>query len=116
MVLDAGHGGHDPGNIGINRVKEKDIALKMVLEVGKLLEKNSDIKVVYTRKSDVFVNLWERGDIANRVDADLFVSIHCNSWHTKAPNGIETYVLGLSGNEKNFAVAKAENKVKENTI
>ena len=111
VVLDAGHGGHDPGNIGINKVKEKDIALKLVLEVGKLLEKNSNIKVVYTRKTDVFVNLWERGDIANRVDADLFVSIHCNSWHTKAPNGIETYVLGLSGNEKNFAVAKAENKV-----
>ena len=111
VVLDAGHGGHDPGNIGINKVKEKDIALKLVLEVGKLLEKNSNIKVVYTRKTDVFVNLWERGDIANRVDADLFVSIHCNSWHTKAPNGIETYVLGLSGNDKNFAVAKAENKV-----
>ena len=111
VVLDAGHGGHDPGNIGINKVKEKDIALKLVLEVGKLLEKNSNIKVVYTRKTDVFVNLWERGDIANRVDADLFVSIHCNSWHTKTPNGIETYVLGLSGNEKNFAVAKAENKV-----
>lgn len=111
VVLDAGHGGHDPGNIGINKVKEKDIALKMVLQVGKLLEKNSNIKVVYTRKTDVFVNLWERGDIANRMDADLFVSIHCNSWHTKVPNGIETYVLGLSGNEKNFAVAKAENKV-----
>jgi N-acetylmuramoyl-L-alanine amidase len=111
VVLDAGHGGHDPGNIGIKKVKEKDIALKIVLQVGELLEKNSNIKVVYTRKTDVFVNLWERGDIANKMDADLFVSIHCNSWHTQEPNGIETYVLGLGGNEKNFAVAKAENKV-----
>ncbi len=111
VVLDAGHGGHDPGNIGIERAKEKDIALKIVLQVGRLLEKKSNIEVVYTRKTDVFVNLWERGDIANKMDADLFVSIHCNSWHTKTPNGIETYVLGLSGNEKNFAVAKAENKV-----
>jgi len=111
VVLDAGHGGHDPGNIGIKKVKEKDVALKIVLQVGKLLEKNSNIKVVYTRKTDVFVNLWERGDIANKMDADLFVSIHCNSWYTQVPNGIETYVLGLGGNEKNFAVAKAENKV-----
>lgn len=111
VVLDAGHGGHDPGNIGIKNVKEKDVALKIALQVGKLLEKESNIKVVYTRKTDVFVNLWERGDIANRMDADLFVSIHCNSWHTKVPHGIETFVLGLGGNEKNFAVAKAENKV-----
>jgi N-acetylmuramoyl-L-alanine amidase len=111
VVLDAGHGGKDPGKVGLKNVKEKDIALNIVLKVGKLLEKQKGIKVIYTRKTDVFINLWERGKIANKADADLFVSVHCNSWHTQSPNGIETYVLGVHGNNKNMAVAKAENEV-----
>ena len=111
VVLDAGHGGWEPGKVGLKKIKEKDITLKIVLELGKLLEKEENIKVVYTRKKDVYIGLKERGHIANKVDADLFVSIHCNSWTTNQPNGFETYVLGLHANKQNFEVAKAENSV-----
>ncbi len=110
VVLDAGHGGHDPGKVGYKGHKEKDIALKITLAVGKKLEENKHIKVIYTRKTDVFVDLFKRGKIANKADADLFVSIHCNA-HTSQASGAETWVLGLHANKKNFAVAKAENKV-----
>ncbi len=109
VVLDAGHGGHDPGNTG-NRYKEKDIALKVVLSVGAELEKDNRFKVIYTRKTDKFIELHERGSIANRAKADLFVSIHCNSHHTQA-SGTETFVLGLNANDENFDVAKNENSV-----
>ncbi|RIA09762.1 N-acetylmuramoyl-L-alanine amidase [Flavobacteriaceae bacterium MAR_2010_72] len=109
VVLDAGHGGSDPGNVG-NGYKEKDIALEIVLEIGKKLEKNPNIKVVYTRKTDVFVDLFVRGKIANEADADLFVSVHCNSHHSQA-HGTETFVLGVHRNQTNFEVAKKENAV-----
>ena len=110
VVLDAGHGGKDPGKVGRNHAKEKDIALKIVLGVGEILERNKNIKVIYTRKTDVFVDLWERGRIANKADADLFVSIHCNAHNTQA-SGAETWVLGTHANRQNFEVAKAENSV-----
>tara|TARA_R110002050_G_scaffold46516_5_gene109322 strand:- start:9495 stop:10637 length:1143 start_codon:yes stop_codon:yes gene_type:complete len=110
VVLDAGHGGKDPGRPTKNGYKEKDIALKIVLAIGEELEKNSDIKVVYTRKTDVFVDLFERGKIANKIKADLFVSVHCNAHNTQA-EGAETYVLGIHRNKTNFDVAKAENEV-----
>ncbi|MDD3721431.1 MAG: N-acetylmuramoyl-L-alanine amidase [Lutibacter sp.] len=110
VVLDAGHGGKDPGKIGYNHAKEKDIALKIVLEVGGILEREKNIKVIYTRKTDVFVDLWERGRIANKADADLFVSIHCNAHNTQA-SGAETWVLGTHANRQNFEVAKGENSV-----
>jgi len=109
VVLDAGHGGHDPGNLG-NGYKEKDISLKIVLEIGKELEKNPNIKVVYTRKTDVFVDLFVRGKIANEANADLFVSVHCNS-HNSQAHGTETFVLGVHRNQTNFEVAKKENSV-----
>ncbi|XLS30748.1 N-acetylmuramoyl-L-alanine amidase [Flavobacteriaceae bacterium M23B6Z8] len=109
VVLDAGHGGHDPGNLG-NGYKEKDIALKIVLAVGAILEKEPDINVVYTRKTDKFIDLYVRGKIANEANADLFVSVHCNS-HGSDANGTETFVLGLHANRQNFEVAKAENSV-----
>lgn len=109
VVLDAGHGGHDPGNLG-NGFKEKDIALNIVLEIGKELEKDPNIKVVYTRKKDVFVDLFVRGKIANEANADLFVSIHCNS-HNSPAHGTETFVLGIHRNQTNFDVAKKENSV-----
>lgn len=109
IVLDAGHGGHDPGNMG-NKYIEKNIALNVVLRIGKELEKNPDIKVIYTRKSDVFIELNKRGEIANKAKADLFVSVHCNSFHTQA-NGTETFVLGLHRNKTNLEVAKKENSV-----
>jgi N-acetylmuramoyl-L-alanine amidase len=110
VVLDAGHGGKDPGKVNHNHVKEKDIALKIVLQVGEILEKERNVKVVYTRKTDVFVELMERGRIANKADADLFVSIHCNAHNSQAA-GAETWVLGTHVNRQNFEVAKAENSV-----
>ena len=109
VVLDAGHGGHDPGNIG-NGYLEKKIALAIVLNVGKKLEKHPDIQVVYTREDDTFVDLFERGEIANQANADLFVSVHCNA-HNSDAYGTETYVLGLHANRQNFEVAKKENSV-----
>jgi len=109
VVLDAGHGGKDPGNLG-NGYKEKTIALKIILNVGKELEKKSDIRVIYTRKTDVFLELHERAAIANKVDADLFVSVHCNSFSNQA-HGTETFVLGLHANQRNFETAKKENEV-----
>lgn len=112
VVLDAGHGGHDPGNLGSpgSGYKEKDIALNVTLLVGKALEKNPNIKVIYTRTTDVFLKLHERANIANKADADLFVSIHCNSHHSSA-HGTETFVLGIANNERNFEIAKKENQV-----
>lgn len=110
VVLDAGHGGKDPGKVGYKKIKEKEIALNIVLHVGKLLEKEKNIKVIYTRKTDVLVDLWERSRIANKADADLFVSIHCNA-HNSQAYGSETWVLGTHANKQNFEVAKAENSV-----
>ncbi|WP_375240770.1 N-acetylmuramoyl-L-alanine amidase [Polaribacter sp.] len=107
VVLDAGHGGKDPGNLG-NGYKEKNIALKVALKVGANLKKYKDVKVIFTRKSDVFIDLWKRGDIANHAKADLFVSIHCDS-HTSNAYGAGTFVLGLRGNKKNLEIAKREN-------
>lgn len=109
VVLDAGHGGKDPGRPAKN-FSEKDIALNIVLKLGNKLENIDDVKVVYTRDKDVFVDLKERGRIANDADADLFVSIHCNAFHNDA-SGTETYVLGLHANKQNFEVAKHENSV-----
>lgn len=109
MVLDAGHGGHDPGNLG-NGYLEKNIALEVVLKVGQMLSKDDGIEVIYTRNDDTFVDLFVRGEIANKANADLFVSVHCNA-HRSDANGAETYVLSLSGNTKNIEVAKKENSV-----
>ncbi|MGB5387195.1 MAG: N-acetylmuramoyl-L-alanine amidase [Eudoraea sp.] len=109
VVLDAGHGGHDPGNLG-NGYMEKNIALSIVLNVGRKLESNPDIKVIYTRKDDTFVDLFVRGEIANKANADLFVSVHCDS-HTSDANGAGTFVLGLHANKQNFEIAKKENSV-----
>ncbi|MCG9972318.1 N-acetylmuramoyl-L-alanine amidase family protein [Christiangramia crocea] len=109
VVLDAGHGGKDSGNIG-NGYKEKDIALSIVLKIGKALEKYEGVDVVYTRDTDVFIPLEKRGKIANDANADLFVSVHCNA-HNSQAYGTETFVLGLHRNETNFEVAKRENSV-----
>ena len=109
VVLDAGHGGHDPGNLG-NGYLEKNIALNIVLNVGRLLEANPDIKVIYTRKDDSFVDLFVRGEIANKANADLFVSVHCDS-HSSDAHGAGTFVLGLHANKQNFEIAKKENSV-----
>lgn len=112
VVLDAGHGGKDPGAHGSKKYKgkEKDVALKIVLALGKKLEKLPNIKVIYTRKTDVFLTLKKRAAIANKAKADLFVSVHCNSASYKA-HGTETWVLGLHKSKANFNIAKKENSV-----
>ncbi|BDX36661.1 N-acetylmuramoyl-L-alanine amidase [Tenuifilaceae bacterium CYCD] len=111
VVIDAGHGGQDPGALG-KVTKEKDITLKLALKVGNFIEKNfSDVKVIYTRNQDVFIPLDERSKIANDANADLFISIHCNSTKSKTPYGTETYVMGLSKSDANLDVAMRENAV-----
>ncbi|TDN89397.1 N-acetylmuramoyl-L-alanine amidase [Salegentibacter sp. 24] len=109
VVLDAGHGGKDPGNMG-NGFKEKEIALNIILKIGEALEKKEGIEVIYTRDSDVFIPLDKRAKIANDANADLFVSVHCNS-HNSQAYGTETFVLGLHKTQENFEVAKKENSV-----
>ncbi|HLN52528.1 MAG TPA: N-acetylmuramoyl-L-alanine amidase [Lentimicrobium sp.] len=109
VVIDAGHGGHDPGAIG-KTSKEKDITLSIALKTGKFIEENlPDVEVVYTRKTDVFVELYRRAKIANEAKADLFISIHCNANKSSTPYGAETYVMGLHKSEANLLVAQAEN-------
>jgi len=111
IVIDAGHGGKDPGRPTKFGFTEKEIALKIALNLGSLLEKDVSNEVIYTRKKDVFLRLRERAAIANNADADLFISIHCNSFHDTKVYGSETYVLGMHANERNFNIAKQENEV-----
>ncbi|CAM1348790.1 N-acetylmuramoyl-L-alanine amidase family protein [Tenacibaculum crassostreae] len=110
VVIDAGHGGKDSGNLG-NGYKEKNIALRVALDVGKELLTAKDIEVVYTRKTDVFIELHNRAKIANDKKADLFVSIHCDAFTRSDPHGASTFVLGLSGNQENLEIARKENAV-----
>lgn len=112
VVIDAGHGGHDAGAVG-KTSKEKDINLKVALAVGKLIENSDrDVKVIYTRKKDVFVTLQGRAQIANKNKADLFISIHTNALAKgRTIQGTETYTLGLHRTQENLEVAKKENAV-----
>ncbi|MFO8128878.1 MAG: N-acetylmuramoyl-L-alanine amidase [Bacteroidales bacterium] len=110
VVIDAGHGGKDPGALG-KYTKEKDIALSIALKTGEYIEKYlPDVDVVYTRKDDRFVELHRRAQIANESGADLFISIHCNAIGRTSIWGTETYVMGLHKSQANLEVAKAENK------
>lgn len=115
IVLDAGHGGSDHG---ANRyysdtgtLREKDITLAIVLKLGRMLEKNKDYKVVYTRKIDEYPSLTDRTNLANRSKADLFISVHVNANTKTSPYGTETFVMGPDQNKTNLEVAKAENDV-----
>jgi N-acetylmuramoyl-L-alanine amidase len=111
IVIDAGHGGKDPGALGKNG-REKDIALSIALKAGTYIEENiPEVKVIYTRKKDVFVELWKRAEIANEAEADLFISIHVNALHKPDVYGTLTLVLGQHRAEENLDVAMRENSV-----
>ena len=110
VVLDAGHGGKDYGAVYHGNI-EKNIALKTVLKVGAILEKDPQIEVVYTRQTDVFIELQQRAKIANKSKGSIFVSMHCNANKSEAASGNETYVMGITRNASNLEVAKAENEV-----
>ena len=109
ICIDAGHGGRDPGAVN-GKVKEKDITLLIALKLGELIQKKyPDINIVYTRKKDVAVDLRERGRIANRAKAQLFISIHANQFNGASVNGAETFVLGLHKSQASLQVAMKEN-------
>lgn len=114
VVIDAGHGGMDPGNLGTGRYKtrEKDIALDVSLQLGKYIEeKMPDVEVVYTRKSDKYPELWERTAMANKENADLYISIHCDAFTKESVSGCSSFVMGMANKDKNMRVAKKENSV-----
>jgi N-acetylmuramoyl-L-alanine amidase len=114
IVLDAGHGGKDPGNLGTGRYKqnEKEIVLTVTLMVGKYIEESfPDISVLYTRKDDSYPTLRERTDFANDNNADLFLSIHCDAFTTSSAHGTSCHVMGLNYSERSMRVAKKENSV-----
>ncbi|RPI76571.1 MAG: N-acetylmuramoyl-L-alanine amidase, partial [Ignavibacteriales bacterium] len=114
VVIDAGHGGKDAGAIGVNGVKEKDINLDVALKLGKLIERDlKDVKVVYTRRNDTFVELYKRGRIANEKGGKLFISIHCNSTAKKPSDasGFEVYLLRPGRTSEAISIAERENSV-----
>jgi N-acetylmuramoyl-L-alanine amidase len=116
IVIDAGHGGKDPGAIGIDKLKEKEVTLAVALKLGEIIKKEMpDIKVVYTRKDDSFVDLYKRGKIANENNGKLFISIHCNSTKKKPTdiNGTEVYLLRPGRTEEAIEIAEMENSVIE---
>lgn len=112
VVIDPGHGGHDPGSIGYKNVKEKEIVLNIAKKLGGYInEYLPDVKVVYTRDEDEFIGLEERGSIANRAEGDLFISIHCNSHTRRQPYGTDVFFLGLERSQTALEVMKRENRV-----
>ncbi len=109
VVIDAGHGGNKPGAIG-SKYKEKDVTLAVAIKLGKLINENlKTVKVYYTRVIDQDIDLYKRSSVANKINADLFLSIHCNSATNKNAAGTETYAMGLGKTESNLEVAKKEN-------
>ncbi|MEM1125522.1 MAG: N-acetylmuramoyl-L-alanine amidase [Bacteroidota bacterium] len=111
VVIDAGHGGHDPGTIGVDGLREKDIVLPVALKLGQYIEERMGLRVVYTRDTDTFVELHERGRIANRERGKLFISIHANGHSRSGAYGTETFFLGLHRTETAREVMERENSV-----
>tara|TARA_B100001094_G_scaffold332929_1_gene407376 strand:- start:2010 stop:3449 length:1440 start_codon:yes stop_codon:yes gene_type:complete len=112
IVLDAGHGGKDPGAIGINKLEEKEVTLDIAKQLTRMLERNSKFKVINTREEDVFIPLWKRTQIANNVNGDMFISIHANSTaKSSSVHGFETFLLRIGKSKEAVEVAKRENSV-----
>ncbi len=112
VIIDAGHGGKDPGNIGYRKAREKDVVLAISKKLGSYIEEFlPDVNVVYTRDDDTFVDLEDRGHIANREEGDLFVSIHANAFKSSSVRGTEVFFLGLHRSETSFEIMKQENAV-----
>lgn len=112
IIIDAGHGGKDPGKVGYRNAKEKDVVLAISLKLGAYInEYLPDVNVVYTRDDDTFVDLEDRGHIANRAEGDLFVSIHANAFNKSSVRGSEVFFLGLHRSEASLEIMKAENAV-----
>ncbi|MAO63882.1 MAG: N-acetylmuramoyl-L-alanine amidase [Balneola sp.] len=117
IVIDPGHGGWDPGSIGYKGVQEKEITLAVGLKLGEYIEEHlPDVEVVYTREDDSYLGLAELGHFANLAEADLYVSIHCNSFHNPYVRGAEVYFLGLHKSDAAFEVMKRENSVFKNEV
>lgn len=111
IVIDAGHGGKDPGTSGVIS-KEKDVALAIAMETGRIIKENlPDVEIIYTRTDDSYPTLHERANLANKENADLFISIHCNSIPNDRIYGSETYVMGAHKSDENLNVAQRENSV-----
>jgi N-acetylmuramoyl-L-alanine amidase len=112
IVIDPGHGGKDPGAVGVGGLKEKDIVLPVALKLGQIIQRRlPDVNIVYTRDKDVFVPLWQRTKIANEKNGKLFISLHCNSNRSSRVNGFETYFLSSEKDEKARDVVLTENEV-----
>lgn len=114
VVIDPGHGGHDPGNLGTRRysTREKDIALAISLKLGEYIKENmTDVEVIYTRKTDKFVTLKKRTEIANEAEADLFISLHCDAFKNNRVHGTSSFVMGQNHGDENMRVAEQENSV-----
>ena len=116
IVIDAGHGGHDTGTIGPNGLLEKDVVLDVARRLGRLLESRLGAEVIYTRRDDTFIPLETRTAIANRAQADLFISIHANSSHDEDARGVETYYLNFTSSPEALEVAARENAVSEKSV
>jgi N-acetylmuramoyl-L-alanine amidase len=116
IVIDAGHGGHDSGTIGVDGIEEKDVVLDVALRLGKLLHERLGAEIVYTRSDDTFIPLETRTAIANKAQADLFISIHANSSPDASARGVETYYLNFTSDPTALDVAARENAVSDQSI
>jgi N-acetylmuramoyl-L-alanine amidase len=116
IVIDAGHGGHDSGTLGVDGIEEKDVVLDVALRLGKLLSDRLGAEVIYTRSDDTFVPLETRTAIANKAQADLFLSIHANSSPDESARGVETYYLNFTSDPTALDVAARENAVSDQSI
>jgi N-acetylmuramoyl-L-alanine amidase len=116
VVIDAGHGGHDSGTLGADGIEEKDVVLDVALRLGKLLKERLGVEVIYTRSDDTFIPLETRTAIANKVQADLFISIHANSSSDASARGVETYYLNFTSDPNALEVAARENAVSQSSV